>query len=225
MFAKTAGLKRAEASARRSLMGSNPAACDDMRQPAEVPPRQNPVVTERPANPCGIERVATGPQPSGEACREPFGELQPSARGRLRAADVYDVEPARSYDPHTGSDLRRDATFTRQTFAGDAADCRPLTRSNRQVRRRRQEAVRAARREIAVQPHGAAANGAHLRATFRQQLAKRTQRALCELRAFAADSCGLLMARHRPPLRIRKGPPRLSARRAFSFERPHTYFA
>ncbi len=40
----------------------------------------------RPADPFGIESVATGPQPSGGACREPFGELQPSARGRLRAA-------------------------------------------------------------------------------------------------------------------------------------------
>ena len=47
---------------------------------------------------------------------------------------------------------------------GAAAGCRPLMRSNRPVRRRRQEAVRAARREIAVQPHGAAANGTHLRA-------------------------------------------------------------
>ena len=45
-----------------------------------------------PPAPHGIETVATGPQPSGGGS-EPLGEWQPSARGRLRAADLCEVEP------------------------------------------------------------------------------------------------------------------------------------
>ncbi len=59
MRTRNAGLRKREASARRSLAGS---LCDVL-----------------------------GPQPSGGGI-EPVGELQPSARGRLRAADLCEVE-------------------------------------------------------------------------------------------------------------------------------------
>ncbi len=87
MRMRNAGLKRAEASARRSHMGSNPVACDDTRQSAKAPPIQNPVVTGRPADPLRDRDRSQSPQPSG-GTNEPSGEWQPSARGRLRAADL-----------------------------------------------------------------------------------------------------------------------------------------
>ncbi len=99
-----------------------------------------------PPIPRGIESVATGPQPSGGACREPFGELEPSARGRLRAA-------ALTCDLNSGRSLRSARTFAktaglrrrklrlvalkrepvRQRIAARCAEARPGN-----VRRRRQ---------------------------------------------------------------------------------------
>ncbi len=95
-------------------------------------PCANSGLSPRKAIPRGIEidRKAR----SRAEVHEPSGEVQPSARGRLRAADVCDVEPTSS-PPAAGG-----------RSSGPTRGCRP--------------------------PHGAAANGTHLRATFGQQLAK-----------------------------------------------------
>ncbi len=67
-------------------------------------------------------RPFTEGRPAAERRRhEPVGEWQPSARGRLRAADVCDVEPARS--PTAAND-----THMRATFKATARPVRTITR-------------------------------------------------------------------------------------------------
>ncbi len=109
---------------------------------------------------CATRSRAEGPATSGR-------EKQPSARSGWGCHCCAMTDTPQFANRRTSK--RRETALRQRAAAG----CRPLMRSNRPIRRRRQEAVRAARREIAVQPHGAAANGTHLRATFGQQLAKR----------------------------------------------------
>ncbi len=59
------------------------AACEGTQQLRSGP---SPGRSCGPPIPAGPNLSTSKPQPSGGACCEPFGELQPSARGRLRAA-------------------------------------------------------------------------------------------------------------------------------------------
>ncbi len=76
----------------------------------------------------GRAKLGTSPQPSGRACTSgPAGrELQPSARGRLRAADVCDVEFAAKC-PSNNRRLQavgRCATQFAAKFLGSIDSCR-----------------------------------------------------------------------------------------------------
>ncbi len=108
--------------------------------------------------------------------------MQPSARGRLRAADLCEAEPF-------GTQLTKGRSM--RAFAGRSCGpprCRAHLHTGQSLRSARVDTMRTSARGGFGPPMADAIEPFDIR--HGQQLAKRTQRALRELRAFAAESCG-----------------------------------